>query len=296
MSFKFSVTTVMLPEHDLHEAAALLSKLGFQGVEWRTRRIPPEHAGKPFSFWGNHKNDLTPERFKKEAKEIRKLCDDHGLRIVGLAPQAAVTQLDDVALLADGAAEAGAGNSRGESYPVAVRLLAPRWYDGTIPYPTLFLEAVEAFGKALEITRARKVKVLVEIHNNTIVVSASLTHRLLVHFSPDDIGAIYDINNMTRDGYETPRIALELLGPYLAHVHLGATKPVAGAKDAAGTVQWKWEGCPLGEGLLHLPGIFSELSHAHYTGFVSLEDFRVAPAEGKLMESLAYLKAIGVAG
>ena len=39
---KFSVTTVMMPDCDLDETAALLSELGYDGVEWRVRRIPED--------------------------------------------------------------------------------------------------------------------------------------------------------------------------------------------------------------------------------------------------------------
>lgn len=295
---RLSVTTVMIPELDLRETVALLQRLGFQGAEWRVRRIPPDKRTAPWSFWGNHKNDLTPERFLQEAREIRKLCDDHGLKLVALAPQVRADQPDELKLLADGAAEAAfcgpTGTAIASGTPVMIRIAAPRDYDGRIPYPDLYDEAVEAFGKAIEITRSRRVKTVVEIHNGTIVPSASLAHRLISHFDPKDIGAIYDVNNLAADGYETPKLALELLGPYLAHVHLGGRKPVPGVPDARGTVAWKFEGCPLAEARLPLPEIFTLLKARGYQGFLSLEDFRPGPAEPKLVESLAYLKALGV--
>jgi sugar phosphate isomerase/epimerase len=289
---KISATTVMIPEYDLRETAALLSKLGFHGVEWRVRRIPAEQLGKPFSFWGNHKNDLTPERFLKEAKEIRKLCDDHNLQLVALAPAVAADKLDEVKLIAD----AAAGATNGEQFRVMVRIGAPKGYNGTIPYPVLYEEAVDAYGKALEVTKSRGVKMALEIHGGTIMVSASLVHRIVSHFSPEHIGAIYDVNNQVRDGYETPKLAMELLGKYLAHVHLGAHRPMPGPRDDKGAVAWKWEPCPLDEGLWHMPTLFATLKAVGYNGFVSIEDFRQGKAEEKLLEASGILKRFGVWG
>ena len=295
----FSATTVMMPEFDLKETCVVLKRLGFQGVEWRTRRIPDNKSNEPYSFWGNHKNDLTPERFLKEAKSIRKLCDDHNLRLVGLAPQAHADQLDEVRLLADGAAEAQfcgpSGSVMVSRNPIMVRVGAPRGYDGSVPYPVLYQEAVDAYGKALDITRERHVKMIIEIHGGTLMVSASLAHRIVSHFDPKDIGVIYDPQNMVMDGYETPKMAMELLGSYLCHAHIGARRPVPAGKDDKGTALWKWESCALSEGLLSLPSIFAALKAVNYNGFCSIEDFRTGSAEVKLKESMDYMKAIGVA-
>ena len=292
-----SATTVMIPELDLRETVELLARLGFHGVEWRTRRIPDSKRNEPFSFWGNHKNDLTPERFLKEAHAIRKLCDDQNLRIVALAPQARADQLDEVKLLADAAAECSfcgpTGSAAVSGQSVMVRIGAPSGYDGSVPYPALYQQAVDAYGKALEITRARRVKILMEIHGGTIMVSASLAQRILANFDPKEIGAIYDPQNMVMDGFETPQMGMELLGPYLAHAHIGARRPLASVPDAQGDVKWTWEGCPLGAGLLNMAALFKAFRAVGYRGYYSLEDFRPGPAEPKLRESLEYLKRIG---
>lgn len=287
---RFSVTTVILPTLDLEETVKLLSRLGFQGVEWRVRRIPPDKKEAPFSFWGNHKNDLTPERFLREAAQIRKLCDDHGLRIVSLAAQARADQLEEVKLLADGAA-AVAGNG---TPPPLLRIGPPRNYDGGTNYHILYREAVEAYGKALEITRPRRVKMVMETHNNTLCVSASLAHRLVSPFSPEDLGVIYDPQNAVVDGYETPQLALELLGPYLAHLHIGGARPVAGKTDEFGSVRWRWERCPLAEGLYDYRRLFELLKKIGYDGFCSLEDFRPGEPEALLTESVKWLRMVGV--
>jgi sugar phosphate isomerase/epimerase len=105
---KYSVTTVLLPEYSLEEAAELLSRVGYDGVEWRVRRIPAEQRDKPYSMWGNHKNDLTPDVLAKEGERVRRVSADHGLAISALASNASCTDLNEVKLLAEGAAACGA--------------------------------------------------------------------------------------------------------------------------------------------------------------------------------------------
>ncbi len=287
---KLCATTVMIPECDLVETCRLLSKYGYQGVEWRVRRMPESaRNAAEYSPWGKVKNDLTPERFLKEAKEISRICGDHGLEIAALAPQARADQLDEVRLLVEGAAAVAGG-----SKPPLVRIGAPRGYDRKANYNVLYDEAVDAYGKALEISRAAGVRLAMEIHGGTIMVSASLAHRIACRFDPKDIGVIYDVNNMIKDGLETPRLGMELLGPYLAHVHCGAHAPSPGERDQYGAVKWKWTRAPLSGGLLHIPTVVEDLKAVGFDGFFSVEDFGPGPAEPKLAEAAAFLKKLGV--
>ncbi|MDH7571151.1 MAG: sugar phosphate isomerase/epimerase family protein [Armatimonadota bacterium] len=279
----YSATTVLLPEYSMEETAELLGRLGFDGAEWRVRRIPDKQRGAPYSPWGNVKNDLPPERLAAEAERLRRVSRDNGLAIAGIASNALCTDLDDVKRLAEGCAACGAP---------FFRLMAPSGYSRTRPYPQLLEEAVDAFGKALEIVRPYKVKVAVEIHMGTLTVSASQAYLLVRHFPPEEIGVIYDFNNMTKEGFETWRMGMELLGPYLLHVHIGNHAPRPGEVLPDGTQKWVWEGVPLEKGLTDIAQGLSDLKAVGYTGFISLEDFRAAPAEEKLRDGLRYLKAV----
>lgn len=53
---------------------------------------------------------------------------------------------------------------------------------------------------------------------------------------------------MVRDGFETIPLALQLLGPYVAHVHIGAHEPYRGEADENGQRQWVWRRTGMGEG------------------------------------------------
>lgn len=281
---KYSVTTVALPHLSLEETVDFVSRLGYDGVELRVRRIPSQAAGQPYSFWGNHKNDLSPNNFVQLAPRIRQLCEARGLAIPALASNATAADLDDIRRLAEGAALCGC--------PL-VRIGAPRRYDGSVPYAEIFAEAAEAFGRALEAIKPFGVRGLLEIHGGTVTVSVGLAYRLVSLFPPDQIGVIYDVQNMIREGFEGLRLGLDVLGPYLAHVHVGGHAPQSGAKDEAGTVRWTWKATSLGEGLLGVPDLLSELERVGYDRFVTVEDLRpdVDPEE-KFRGALEYLRRV----
>ena len=225
MQLKYSATSVFMPHLDLEDTCALLRRNGYDGLELRVRYFTGDPKEPP-SPWGRHITDVSPDNFGAKAASIKSTLKAHGLRLVAIASNASALELDVIRKLAEGAAAAGC--------PL-VRVGAPRRYTGEVNYLDLFAEAVTAFEKAIEITRANGVRCMIEIHGGTIFVSASLAHRLLSRFDPADIGVIYDPQNMVSDGYETTPMALDLLGDYLAHVH--------GARRGSRTRTARFRGC-----------------------------------------------------
>ena len=280
---RYSATSVMLPQLTMEEQAELLQRLGFDGVEWRVRRVSDEQRAKPFSEWGAHKNDLTPENFAASAPKMKQVAADHGLAIAGIASNAPASDVEQVKLLAEGAAACGAP---------FVRVGCPRGYDRSVDYNVLYDETIETYGKALDAMAPFGVKAALEIHGGTIHVSASLAHRIVSHWSPDRVCVIFDPNNMIRDGVETTELALELLGPYVGHAHVGGHRPVAKGVDENGTRQWEWESIPLAEGLYDHARLLKKLKAMGYQHFISVEDFRGLPAEEKLKEGIDYLRVV----
>jgi sugar phosphate isomerase/epimerase len=273
---KISATSVMLPHLDLQQTCELLSDLGFDGVELRVRRLPPERANEKPSPWGRHITDLLPDNILERADEVKSVVKEHGLRIAGFASACNASDLDHAKLLAEGAQAAGSP---------AIRL-GCRGYNGTVNYYEIYDEAVENYGKALEITRPYGVKVLVEMHGGTI-------HRIVSNFDAKDIGVIYDPQNMVKDGFETIQLAMELLGDYLAHLHVGGHRPSPGEPDENGVVKWSWSGCPMSEGLYDFGKMVESLRKVGYTGFISVEDFRgdCSPEE-RLENAINYLRGL----
>ena len=118
------------------------------------------------------------------------------------------------------------------------------------------------------------VKALVEIHHGTICPSASLAYRLVSGFDPVRIGVIFDPGNLVHEGFEDYRIGLELLGSYLAHVHL---KNAAFERPEGGGV-WEPRWSPLEDGVVDLETLIEALRGVGYDGWLVVEDFSAARA------------------
>jgi sugar phosphate isomerase/epimerase len=195
----------------------------------------------------------------------------------------ACTDLEQFRLLLDGAVACGAP---------FIRVGAAAGYDGSRPYREVLGETIAGYSRVLDLSRGTGVKIVLEIHGGTIHPSASLAHRIVSHFDPSLVGVIYDPHNMVTDGYETTALAVELLGPYLAHCHVGGHRPEPQPADAKGTVRWTWPGCRMADGLYDFSKMMAALKKASYQGFISIEDFRAAAAEEKYGDAIRYLRSI----
>lgn len=259
---KIGVFTVGLPDLMPEEAAQELRSAGYDGVEWRVTHIPEEFRAEEPSFWRN--NLCTFEPTLEEAERARSVSEGAGLEVVGLGTYLAVGDLDAAEMAMRFAGAAGAPRIR-------VGVARP---DGTTSYTALF-DRTRVYLKEVEgLARKHGVKALVEIHHKTICPSASATYRLIEGLDPEAVGVIFDPGNMVHEGFEDYRIGTELLGPYLAHVHL---------KNAAydrpeGTDGGVWEACwaPLEDGVVDFGLLFEALKAVGYDGWLVIEDFSAA--------------------
>ena len=283
---KYSITTVTLPHLDMEGQAKFIKQLGYDGIELRVRYCTDEQrAAKVPSNWGYHVNDITPDNFAEKAPEIMKILGDYGVQLAGLATNMSCKDLEVFKKVLEGAVATKAP---------FIRLGAAAGFSSkdTDNYHAILGETIAGYARCVELAKGTGVKLILEMHGNTIHPSASLAYRIVSNFSSNDVGVIYDPQNMVRDGYETPAIAISVLGDYLAHCHFGAHRPVAGEPDENGTVVWKWERCKINEGLFNFPVIFKLLKKVNYSHFISVEDFGPQPPEEKFSEAITYFKKI----
>jgi sugar phosphate isomerase/epimerase len=271
---KIGVFTVGLPDLTPEEATREIQAAGYDGVEWRVARIPEEFRREKPSFWRN--NLCTLEPTEEEARRARSLCGGSGLEVAGLGTYIGVGDLDGVDEAMNFARVAGAPQIRVGSGSLEGASYARRFEEAR-----RFLAGVE------ELAGRYGVTALVEIHHGTICPSASLAHRLVSDFSPERIGVIFDPGNMVLEGFEDYRIGTELLGPYLAHVHLknaGFDQPESG-----GTWRPRW--APLEDGVVDFERLFEALRIAAYDGWLVMEDFSAArPSREALRHDLGFVR------
>ena len=272
---KLGVFTVGLPDLTPEEAVRELRNAGYDGVEWRVTRVPEEARSEEPSFWGNNLCTLAPT--EEEARRARRISEEAGLEVPGLGTYVAVGDLEATAEAMRFAVMAGAPQVR-----VGAGAPDGRSYEELFAAAREFLEGVE------DLARSHGVKALIEIHHRTICPSASLAHRLVSAFDPDLVGVILDPGNMAQEGFEDYRIGAELLGPYLAHVHL---KNSAFERPNGGGV-WEPRWAPLEDGVVDFGQVFEALDRVGYDGWLVMEDFSgVRPSREALRYNLEFIRS-----
>jgi sugar phosphate isomerase/epimerase len=260
---KLSVFTVATPDLTPEQLVVAAKEAGLNGVEWRFAKVSASVSNDKPSYWGNNLCTLNPELPEEEMLHYKRITEAQGLEIVSLTPYLNVDDLDATEHVFRNAALLGAKTIR----------VGVAKYDGTVPYPELFAKTSLYLKEAERMAKQYGVKGLVETHHVTIAPSAGLAYRLVSQCDPDHIGVLYDPGNMVHEGYEHFKMGMELLGPYLAHVHVknGAWTKIGTHED--GTAKWQSGWAPLSEGTVNFREVLDYLKSVRYEGYLGIEDF-----------------------
>lgn len=280
---KLSVYTVMTPDLTPEELVSALTEYGYDGVEWRWKETPAEAEKEKPSFWRNNRCTISPAATAGEIAGLRRLTRRYGLSTVGVIPYLTAGDLEGTERVMQAAAMLGAPQ---------IRVGVPPYENGA-DYHERFEQAVAYLAGVEKLAEKYGVKGLVETHHQTIAPSAGLAYRLVSRFDPAYIGVIFDPGNMVHEGYERYRMGLELLGPYLAHVHVknAAWKP--GNRRGGGTMTWCTSWCGIAEGVVDWKQVLHDLKAVGYEGYLSMEDF----SEGRssravLKQNAEYIRSL----
>ena len=272
--------TAVLPELGREQVVEKLRAHGYDGVEWRV----------------HEDYHIAPKELLSRAHEIKRLVADHGLEVSCLMGYAPIADLAQQRVFAEACAIMDCPRYR----PGAVI------YDGTRRYQELYQATVDALGEVVASVSGFGVKPLIETHFGTIASSASLTHRLVRHFAPEQIGVNYDPANLIIEGRESWQMGLELIGPYLAYVH---AKNIAWVREDG---RWRWTFASMRDGQVDWAELMRLLGLVGYEGYIAFENFHQVPMRSKgyvgedltqhaevyrdidrrLREDLQYLKAL----
>jgi sugar phosphate isomerase/epimerase len=92
---------------------------------------------------------------------------------------------------------------------------------------------------------------------------------------------------MVYEGYERYRMGLEVLGPYLAHVHL---KSALWSRTGE---QWTPMFAPLRDGIVDVRALLDALGAVGYDDWISFEDFSTAqPQLDRTRDNLRYAREV----
>jgi len=280
---KFSIFTVMLPDWDPATAVKKLKAYGYDGVEWRVTNTKPEVKNDAPSYWGNNHCTVELDTILEKAKEIKKLTDDAGIATAALAGYHGYDNVEATEKMLKAAKIMGA--------PL-IRVGAAR-YDGSRHFDELFKESRKGYEEVAKMAGKAKVKACVETHMGMICASASGARRLLDGLDPKAVGVIYDPGNMVTEGYEDTRMGLQILGPYLAHVHGKNGVWLKNPDAKPGEHPWtSGFHTPVDEGIVNWTKVLKALKDVGFNGYISFEDFsKVRTTEEKVKFNIEYIKS-----
>ena len=262
---KLAVYSLVTPELNPEQFAAAVRQAGIGAVEWLYGEMPESLRKQKPSFLGNNATAISPSWNEPDLKRFEEAAKAHTLDVAGINPDKYLRknslEITERALLAAKKLKAG-----------FVRLAVPE-YDRTENYHVLFDRAMEYLKEAVDLCKYYDVRGVLEIHHKTIIPSASAAYRLCEHFDPQWLGVTHDAGNMVMEGFENYRMGMELLGPYLAHVHVkNAIWKSVGTRDDGSTI-WEGEWTAIRHGIVPWKQVIADLKAVGYGGYLSLEDF-----------------------
>jgi len=276
---RFSVFTASTPQWSPAEAVRVLAGQGWDGVEWRvTDQEPAPEPG----FWKGNLATWPLTGLEEHLPEIARLTRDAGLEFSGIGGYVVCSDRAGVERMLAATAALGAGRVR-----VAMPAL------GTGRYPDLFARARADLEWTADRAATHDVQALVELHHRTIVASASAAVRLVDGLDPARVGVIHDVGNLVIEGHEDHLAGFEMLGPYLAHVHVKnvAWEPTGRRPD--GSTEWAERWATLREGQADLGAYFRALAAVGYDGWITVEDFSTAlPLADRTRDNLRFLREL----
>lgn len=276
---KIAVFTVSTPTYTPQEVVGKLKEYGYDGVEWRVIDQPPSDG--PHSFWSNNRCTLPLSTLVENAADYARLAADAGLETPAIATYVKCNDPERAELAMRGAAAMGASQ---------LRIQVPN-YDPAEAFRPIWDAAQEQYKTIAGLAAKHGVKALVETHHRSICPSASAARLFLDGLDPAHVGVIHDAGNMVYEGYEAYRMGLEMLGPYLAHVHVKNARWFPRQYLRDGTLEWMCDAAPLRVGVADLRALCAALDAVGYDEWITLEDFSTEhPLDQRLETNVAYLR------
>ncbi|MFD2114490.1 sugar phosphate isomerase/epimerase family protein [Paenibacillus yanchengensis] len=291
---KFSVFTVMMPDCSVERTIQLLQQYGYDGVEWRYAAIPSQYKDEKPSFWRNNWSTVDKNSTPTELASIKQQCDQANLTVTNLAAYISCGDLAATEQAMQAAQQLGSPSIR-VGVPTYIRSKS---------YQEQWREARGFLEEVVRLAKIYGIKGLVETHHNQIIPSATAARRLLDGLDSQYVGVIYDPGNMVFEGHEQYRMALGILGEYLAHVHIKNAewlkRPVMWTKQGLPEVVdnkhdpvWEANWCAVAKGVVHWPQVIADLKAIGYNGWLSFEDFSASGSTEQLLQTnLQYIKSL----
>jgi sugar phosphate isomerase/epimerase len=270
-----SLFTACAPWLPLVELAPVCVAAGVLGLDLAVKPHAPDPS-KPRNFWDNNAAVIPLQTLDASVRAAAEVLRRHGLSCRMLCSYLQPGDLADARRLASAAKVLGA--------PM-VRIWSPRPEAGQARDQVR--AARTSWSELAAIGADHGVRFVLELHDHTITSSVSAALRLLDGLPPEQVGVILDVANIAIQGNEPLALGIDLLGPYLAHVHV---------KDVVFRQGPGWNGqesvfVPLGQGTIRWPLCLKLLRESGYGGWLALENFtEVERGPPRIASDMAWLQ------
>ena len=280
---KYAVFTVSTPDYTPEETVQKLKEYGYDGVEWR---VTDQEKADGSGFWNGNRATIPFSTFEQDAPRFRQITEEAGLGQSGAGTYVLCDDLPGVEASIRGVKALGADRFR-------VRVPG---YDGLAPYMPIWETSKAQYRDVVALAGQHDVKVLLELHHRSIIPTASAARLFLDGLDPAHVGVIHDAGNMVFEGFEAYRLGLEILGPYLAHVHVKNARWYPDKYQEDGSLAWVCGWAGLHRGIANMTDLMRALRAIGYDDWIAFEDFSTdQPLDDRLKENLIYMKGVEAA-
>jgi len=258
---RYGFFTTFAPDCTFPEACALAREVGYQGIQPRIVVSNSFDPSKPLNPWGNNKHGILEEDFFADPKGVLKPVYANGLEVTSVASYANLEDLKRARKLIKACGEAGIANMR-------IAPLHPAKEPLIFDAEKVLSDTQKQLRKVFPTSRAAGVRLCLELHPGGICASASAAMRFIDRFDPKDVGVLYDPGNLVGEGFEVPRMALSILGPFLAEIHMKNGMWMKKGTGPDGEAAWGTKSCRIEEGTYPLADLFDCLVAIDYKGWI----------------------------
>lgn len=250
---KISVNTNSLrKKFSNSEIVELIRSVGAGGIEWGLNGL---------------------DTIAEDCREMKRLSDDAGLEIVSFINGGKLFKTEEMLRWSEAVAKSGVRMLRVAhpwyAWDYQEALHQPDRYDDLLKMTRDGLERLEPLGRQFGL------RYVMETHGSSVFASPVAAHFLLKGLDPAVFGIIYDPANTYIEGFVRPRGAVEVIGPFLAYLHIKNVRWQTALQKLPGNRErqaWIPEKCALDQGLVDYQEVFFALNCAGFDGWLSFEE------------------------
>lgn len=257
---KISLFTIIFKDRSLKETLEIAHDIGFEGIE----------------VWGQDSH-ISSNSSLDYVKEIKKIADDNNLKIIGIG-----SYIDGFSIKSD--ADCMKEIDEIKRYLPILDILDCDFIRVNPGGPNAFKaqnyhyeKSAYWLRKASDIIKESNKKIVMEMHNGSIIETPESALRLIKMIDRNNVGVIHDAGNMYITDTDYGKKSVELLGRHIFHVHVKDEIRVKDSRIPGGFQDSTMHGLEffqhklLGEGAVDHKPLLNALNEIGYDGYLSLE-------------------------